>query len=390
MENANFLKAVILAAGNQSITADNQPVILQDLAGKKILDYVMENVCQLVSPADIYVIVGYHQEAVRAHLGLEYNYVVQESPLGTGDAVMVLQPWIKDYEGDLLILYGDTPLFKSASIRGLINRHRLRHAQLTLLTAQAAQYYPYGRVIRDEQGRIVDIIEEFQASDKVKEIREINVGAYVVSTSDIWPALASLKPPTGQVVKFTDAVHQLIQRGLQIDSFQIYDQDEIQGINTRADLERAELILQRRFFKPRREEERNNIRFGTGGWRAVIGDGFTLHNVRRLCQSLANDVIRKGLEKKGVLVGYDRRFLSDYAAEAAAEVFAGNNIQTTLLKEDGPTPLIEFATETIDAAYGLAFTASHNPPEWNGLKVFHGDGALLMDDETSRIEIETN
>ena len=345
MKKGFSLKAVVLAAGNQSITDDGQPVILQDLAGKKIIDYVMENFHQLVSQKDIYVIVGYQQEAIRKHLGSSYNYVVQETPLGTGDAVLMLQPRIKDYEGDLLILYGDTPLFKPSTIRGLINRHRLRQAHLTLLTAVADQYYPYGRVIRDDQGQIIDIIEESQASDKVKEIREINVGAYVVSPYDIWPALEALPElPVGQAVKLTDAVHQLICKGLQIESYQIYDQDEIQGINTREDLEQAELVLQRRFFKPRREEERNNIRFGTGGWRAVIGEGFTLHNVRRLCQSLANDVIRKGLETRGILIGFDRRFLSDIAAEAAAEVFAGNNIRTTLLNEDGPTPLIEFAT----------------------------------------------
>ncbi|TFG36126.1 MAG: glucosamine-1-phosphate N-acetyltransferase, partial [Candidatus Aminicenantes bacterium] len=80
----------------------------------------------------------------------------------------------------------------------------------------------------------------------------------------------------------------------------------------------------------------------------------------------------------------------DYAAQAAAEVFAGNNIHAILLKEDGPTPLIEFATERVNAVYGLAFTASHNSPEWNGLKVFHGNGALLMTEETDRIETETN
>ena len=84
------------------------------------------------------------------------------------------------------------------------------------------------------------------------------------------------------------------------------------------DLERAEFILQKRFFRPRRVEEESLIQFGTGGWRAIIGEGFTLHNVRRLAQALANEVTRRGLEKQGVVIGYDRRFLSDWAAEAAA------------------------------------------------------------------------
>ena len=112
--------------------------------------------------------------------------------------------------------------------------------------------------------------------------------------------------------------------------------------------------------------------------------------MRRLSQALANEITRRGEEKRGVLIGFDRRFLSDRAAEAAAEVFAGNNIPVTLLAEDAPTPLITYATASLNAAYGLAFTASHNPPEWNGLKVFRGDGSLLLDDETRQIEAETN
>jgi len=109
-----------------------------------------------------------------------------------------------------------------------------------------------------------------------------------------------------------------------------------------------------------------------------------------LSQALANEITRRGDEKLGVLIGYDRRFLSNRAGEAAAEVFAGNNIPVTLLSEDAPTPLITYATAREGSAYGLVFTASHNPPEWNGLKVFHSDGALLLDDETRQIETETN
>jgi len=391
MKSYRPIKGVVLAAGNRSITEDGLPLLLQELGGKKIIDYVMANAALVAAPADTYVVVGYRQEAIREHLGPAYQYVVQESPLGTGHAVHLLRPLLNDFNGDLLILYGDTPLFSSTSIRGLINRHRLREANLTMLTAVTTHPYPYGRVIRDSAGRIMDIIEESQASERVKAIQELNVGAYVVSAQDIWPVLETLRPSQRDgEYRLTDSAYQLIHRGLQVESYQIYDTDEIQGINTRADLEQAEFILKKRYFRPRREEEQNIIQFGTGGWRAVIGEGFTLHNVRRLCQALANDITRRGLETRGVLIGYDRRFLSDCAAEAAAEVFAGNNIHAVLLTEDGPTPLIEFATEAVHAAYGLAFTASHNPPTWNGLKVFHGNGSLLMTDETNRIEEETN
>ena len=115
-----------------------------------------------------------------------------------------------------------------------------------------------------------------------------------------------------------------------------------------------------------------------------------MNNVRRLSQALCNEITRRGNEKRGVVIGYDRRFLSRQAAEASAEVFAGNNIVTILLREDAPTPLITYATAVEGSAYGLVFTASHNPPEWNGLKVFRSDGSLLPDDETRQIETETN
>lgn len=396
MSNVGFalnsgLKAVILAAGKEAITADARPIVLQTLGDRKIVDYVLENALQLVSPQDLYIVVGYRREEVQEHLGPDYHYVVQEEQLGTGHAVLQLHPLLKDFQGDLLILYGDTPLFRPASIRGLLNRHRLRDAHLTLLTAIVDRLFPYGRIIRDAADRIIDIIEETEASPEVREIRELNVGAYVVRAEAIFPALETLPPsPLDGEYRLTDCAHHLIRSGLRVESYQIYDQDEVLGINTADDLAQAEFILQKRLHRPRRLEERNLITFGTGGWRAIIGEGFTLHNVRRLAQALANEIARQGQEKHGVTIGFDRRFLSDWAAEAAAEVFAGNNIPVTLLAEDAPTPLITYATAVQDAAYGLAFTASHNPPEWNGLKVFHGDGSLLQEEETRKIEAETN
>jgi phosphomannomutase/CTP:molybdopterin cytidylyltransferase MocA len=385
------LKVVILAAGKESISADVKPILLQNLGDHRVIDYVVQNSRQLVSPYDLYIVVGYRQEEIRAHLGPGYQYISQEEQRGTGHAVLQLKPLLKDYHGDLLILYGDTPLFRPDSIRGLLNRHRLRQAQLTLLTAVVDRPHPYGRIIRDAWGQIIDIIEATEASQAVREIRELNVGAYVVRADAIFPALEGLSPsPVDGTYRLTDCAHQLIRSGLSVESYQIYDQDEVQGINTTEDLANAEFILQKRLFRPHRSEEEDKVAFGTGGWRAIIGEAFTMHNVRRLSQALANDITRRGQEKRGVIIGYDRRFLSDRAAVASAEVFAGNNIPVTLLAEDAPTPLITYATALLNSAYGLVYTASHNPPEWNGLKVFHGDGSLLLDEETQQIEAETN
>ena len=386
------LKAVILAAGQETITDDGVPILLQPLGDLCVIDHVVQNALHVVKPEDLTLIVPGKEGQVENHLSRpDLVYVVQEQPQGTGHAVLQLKPLLSDYEGDLLILYGDTPLFRPSSILGLLNRHQLKGAHLTLLTAMVQESLPYGRIIRDARGRIIDIIEDMDASPEVREIRELNVGAYVVRASTIFSVLETLMPSAldGEY-RLTDSAHRMIRSGMRVGSYQIYDQDEVLGINTRENLTQASFILQKRIYRPRRHEERNVIAFGTGGWRAVIGEGFTLHNVRRLCQALANAVTRRSQEAKGVLIGYDRRFLSDRAARAAAEVFAGNNIPPMLLKEEAPTPLVTYATAETEAAYGLIFTASHNPPEWNGLKVFSSDGSLLQDDEVGSIQAEAN
>src|SRR5271169_2439143 len=128
------------------------------------------------------------------HLGPKFHYVEQEQPHGTGDAVRRVCDSLPDFDGNLLVLYGDTPLFRPASILGLLNRHRLKQAHLTLLTAVVDKPLPYGRIIRDAGGQIIDIIENTEASAEVRAIREINVGAYVVDAKVIATALRTLPP----------------------------------------------------------------------------------------------------------------------------------------------------------------------------------------------------
>jgi len=386
------LKILILAAGQKPLASGIGALELQPLGDTTVLGHVVRNLRGLAPTRDIIVVAAPGSlKAIQKEVGWEPTLVIQDTPLGTGHAVLQAADALDGFEGDLLIVYGDTPLLRPATLRGLLNRHRLKGANLTLLTAIVAQDLPYGRVRRDGSGRILDIVEEAEASGEVRAIRELNVGAYVVKAATIIDALKRIgKASKGGEVRLTDSVKQLLHSGLKVDSYQLYDPDEVRGINDASDLEEAAFIVQKRLFRPHRQEEENEVAFGTGGWRAIIGEGFTMHNVRRLCQALANEITRKGEEKKGVIVGYDRRFLSRQAAEAAAEVFAGNNIPTILCNEDAPTPLINYATAMLGSGYGLAFTASHNPPEWNGLKVFHGDGSLLLDDETRAISAETN
>ena len=410
------MKAIILAAGSRA-RSEHAPWVLENLGERPIIEYVVELALQAVASDDLIIVIGKEDAAIREHLGSAYQYVVQDEQLGTGHAVLQAQSALENVAvypppisprnlgealppppagggieggGSLLILYGDTPLFRRSSILGLINRHRQKQAALSLLTAVSASDMPYDRIIRDQDGCIVDVVGASE-KDGEKQLAELNIGAYVVETGKLWPALyevASAHP--AEDIPFTTCIRHLLHEHCSVASYQVLDSDEALGINTPDDLVQAELILKKRQLRPRRIEEHNIIRFGTGGWRALIGEGFTLDNVRRLCQALANDIIRQNREADGVLIGYDRRFLGDVAAQAAAEVFAGNNVSVQLLTEDAPTPLITYVTAAQNFAYGLVFTASHNPPQWNGLKVFASDGSLPLDEQTREIENEAN
>jgi alpha-D-glucose phosphate-specific phosphoglucomutase len=383
------MKALILAGGSWR-HPDDPAWLVQPLGDRVLIDYVVGRALSLVAPGDLFVIVDQASSAVGEHFGDQYRYVSQTEPRGTGHAVLQAEQALGDYDGPLLILYGDTVLLRRSSLLGLTTRHQLRQADLTLLTAVTDQTLPYGRIIRNASGQIIDVVELAAATCEQARIKELNVGAYVVETAALWPALHAAAAEADGAIDLTACIHHLVQAGKRIENHRALDQDELLGINTAADLEQAAFILQKRQLQPRRIEERNLIRFGTGGWRALIGEAFTLDNVRRLCQALANEVIRQNREQAGIIIGYDRRFLSDTAAEVAAEVLAGNNIPVRLQRGDTPTPLLTYATAKEQAAYGLIFTASHNPPQWNGLKVFASDGSLPLDEETRQIEDEAN
>ncbi len=116
------------------------------------------------------------------------------------------------------------------------------------------------------------------------------------------------------------------------------------------------------------------IKFGTGGWRAVIGEEFTKANVQLLTAAIAGKLKAQEKTANGFVIGYDRRFLSEEAAKWAAEVMAGEGIPCRLIDRESPTPLIMFAVQYYGLPYGMAVTASHNPAIYNGIKVFMKDG----------------
>lgn len=134
------------------------------------------------------------------------------------------------------------------------------------------------------------------------------------------------------------------------------------------------------------------IKFGTGGWRAIIGEEFTKDNLVLLSQATASLIKNEKCQDRGFVIGYDRRFLSDKAARWFSEVLAGNGIKVFFIEREAPTPLIMYSVKTLQTCYGAAVTASHNPADYNGIKIFTEGGRDATEEVTKRIEayIENN
>jgi len=129
------------------------------------------------------------------------------------------------------------------------------------------------------------------------------------------------------------------------------------------------------------------IKFGTGGFRAIIGDEFTKANIRLLSKALADKMKQEGVAEKGIVIGYDRRFLSKEAMQWAAEVFAAEGIKASLVNKSAPTPLIMFYVMKYELPYGMMITASHNPAIYNGIKIFTAGGRDADEVQTRDIEV---
>lgn len=128
------------------------------------------------------------------------------------------------------------------------------------------------------------------------------------------------------------------------------------------------------------------LKFGTGGWRAVIGDEFTKQNLQILAKSMSDKMHAEGVADEGIVIGHDRRFLANESVRWLAEVFASEGIRTLIVTKACPTPVVMYYVQVHDMHYGLMVTASHNPAEYNGVKVFTYGGRDADLEQTADIE----
>ena len=242
------MKAIILAAGKgKRLLSEtmNMPKVLRLAAGKPLIGHVLDNI-SFIDEKDIVIVAGYKREMVYEQLGDKYTYVVQEEQKGTGHAVMMAKDALEGYTGDVVVLYGDMPLFKKETYKNLIQTHQESGADCTVLTATTDDKLAYGRIIR-ENGNIIDIIEDKDCTPEQKEIKELNVGVYVFKSNVLFENLNKLKNNNAQGEYYlTDVPKILIGEGKTIATYTTYDKHEILGVNTPEDLELCEKLIKER------------------------------------------------------------------------------------------------------------------------------------------------
>lgn len=367
------MKAIVLAAGKGRRLVgqkSDMPKVMRPIGGKPMLCHVLDGL-GFIPKKDIVIVAGYKKDMVISETGNEYSYVIQEPQLGTGHAVKCTKELLSFETGDALVCYGDMPLLSRGTFEGIIEAHKNSGADCTVLTAIAPNLkLDYGRIIR-EDGRFTGIIEYRDCDEAQKKINELNIGVYVIKIPVLFGAAELLTADNDQgEYLLTDIPKHLLKQGKRLEAYTIYNSNEIYGVNTPDELELCEEIFERKIESVTRKLQTRW--FGTGGWRAIIGEDFTKTNVQVLSQAIADDMKSKGWNE--IVIGRDRRFLSDKAAVWAAEVFAGNGITVYFISREAPTPLIMFTVKQRGVKYGLAVTASHNPADYNGIKVFTEGG----------------
>jgi len=243
------LMAVILAAGEGKRMKSKNSKVVSKACGKALIEWV----CKAVEDAGItesVVVVGHRADQVKECLGDRVKYAVQEQQLGTGHAVMQAEDYLKNKEGYVFILYGDTPLITSKTISDTIEYHRKNGCSATVITAEFDDPTGYGRIIRDGEGNVVKIVEHRDATDEEKKVKEINSGMYCFTIKDLVEALRRINNNNAQGEYYiTDTLSILVDMGLKVGTVKVEDPDEVLGINDRVQLYKASEIIRKRILE---------------------------------------------------------------------------------------------------------------------------------------------
>jgi bifunctional UDP-N-acetylglucosamine pyrophosphorylase/glucosamine-1-phosphate N-acetyltransferase len=234
---------VVLAAGKGTRMKSRRAKVLHEICGLPMLGYI-QRVAEQVSAARLIVVVGRDADEVREAYGEHAEFVLQAEQLGTGHAVKLTEPTLRDFRGDIMVLYGDTPLLRASTLERMRALKRETGADLVMLTASGE--IP-GRVVRDAEGRVERIIEAQDATPEELAIEERNTGVYLVSSSLLWTGLANIKSHNRQgELYLTDVVGYAVQEGYRVEALWLEDAGECLGVNDREELAEAARIMRGR------------------------------------------------------------------------------------------------------------------------------------------------
>jgi bifunctional UDP-N-acetylglucosamine pyrophosphorylase/glucosamine-1-phosphate N-acetyltransferase len=242
---------VILAAGKGTRMKSAEPKVLHRAAGLSLMEHVLR-AADTLAPTTIVVVVGHLANRVEEALGkrVGLRFAVQQPQLGTGHALLQAEPHLAGQSGTVVLLSGDVPLLRPATLQALVEAHTSRGAAATVLTARVERPDGYGRVIR-EDGRIAAIVEDKDATPAERAIDEINSGIYAFALEPLFAALRSIGTANAQGEYYLpDLVKIYRQRGLAVETFSLADPREILGVNSRKELADVTAIL-----RTRRNEE---------------------------------------------------------------------------------------------------------------------------------------
>ncbi|MCX7781592.1 MAG: bifunctional UDP-N-acetylglucosamine diphosphorylase/glucosamine-1-phosphate N-acetyltransferase GlmU [Negativicutes bacterium] len=240
------LTAIILAAGKGTRMKSALPKVLHRVGGSPMVQHVLDAARQAGAERQI-VIIGFGADSVREAIGDQAEFVVQAEQLGTGHAVMQAQQLLAAAPGTVMVLCGDTPLLRGELLRNLYQTHRAVGAKATVLTAAMPDPAGYGRVIRGQDGRVLRIVEQKDASPDELAVSEVNTGIYCFETRELLSALAAITPNNRQGEYYlTDVIGILVGQGDKVWALPAEDYRETLGINSRVQLAEAEKILRLR------------------------------------------------------------------------------------------------------------------------------------------------
>lgn len=237
--------ALVLAAGQGARMESDVAKVLHPMSGQPMLAHVLTALDDLGVGRTL-VVIGHQADRVRAAFrdaGVEW--VLQAEQRGTGHAVLMAGPALEDFEGMLLVVCGDTPLLRAATLDTLLVRHRESGASVTVLSTRVPDPAGYGRILRDAAGEVRGIVEDRDATPEQKGIVEINSGAYAFAYRDLARVLGRLTSRNVQGEYYlTDTVRLLLAEGLKVAAWCGPDYRELLGINTVWQLQEAERIHQ--------------------------------------------------------------------------------------------------------------------------------------------------